>query len=169
MPIEEQLARFERSLDDFARCVGVLDQGSFTKEINRWSARDILAHLIGWNRYVVEGSKQIKTGELPFYDVDPGENYSKVNAILIRECPSENRMELLDELRTSAKELIEVLRSLDPGDWARDYGVRNKGTVVTIRGTVDELIADYAHHRDQIVDWASGPGARQKRVRDEVC
>lgn len=156
MAIKEQIARFERSIDDFARCVCDLDQGSFTKDIGRWSARDILAHLIGWNRYVVEGSKQIKRGELPFYDVVSGKNYSKVNAILICEYPSENRADLLDELRTSSKELIEFLRYIDPGDCARDYRVRNKGTIITIRGTVDELIADYVHHRDQIMVWAGG-------------
>ncbi len=156
MSIEEKIARFERSIDDFARCVCTLDQASFIKDISRWSARDILAHLIGWNRYVVEGSRQIKRGELPFYDVDSGENYSKVNSTLICEYSSENRANLLDDLRTSSKDLIEFLRSIDPGDWTRDYGVRNKGTIVTIRGTVDELIADYAHHRNQIMDWASG-------------
>ena len=79
-----------------------------------------------------------------------------MNAILIREYSSENRTELLDELKESAKELIAFLQTLDPGEWARDYGVRNMGAIVTIRSTVDELIADYDHHRDQIMDWSKG-------------
>lgn len=76
MTIEMQVSKLGSSVDEFARCVASLDEELFFKKINRWSPRDILVHLIGWNRYIIEGSKQIKRGELPFYDIDPGENYS---------------------------------------------------------------------------------------------
>jgi len=33
----------------------------------------------------IEGSNQIRRGELPFYEIDPGEDCSKVNAVLILE------------------------------------------------------------------------------------
>ena len=42
---------------------------------------------------------------------------------------------------------------LDPGEWARDYGVRHGGAIVTIENTVDDLIDDYAHHAEQITRW----------------
>jgi hypothetical protein len=159
MTIETQISQLGASVEDFARCVASLNEELFLKNINRWSPRDIVAHLIGWNRYVIEGSKQIKRRELPVYDVDPGENYSKVNAVLVREYSSRDKKELLDELQASAQELKQFLRSLNPSEWDHDYGVRHQGSTITIQNTVDELIGDYAHHREQIEEWA-GPAAQ---------
>ena len=153
MTIEAQLTRLEKNLDDLHRCVSSLDQRMFLTPISRWSPRDVVAHLVGWNRYLVEGADQIRRGELPFYDIDPGDNYCNVNAVLVRRYSSTNREELLDDLRASAQDLKQFLRSLDPGEWDRDYGVRHAGATITIRNSVDELIDDYVHHREQIARW----------------
>lgn len=153
MTIEAQLRRLEKNVGDLHRCVSSLDGRLFVTPINRWSPRDIVAHLVGWNRYLVEGGHQIRRGELPFYDIDPGDNYSKVNAILVCKYASTNREELLNDLRVSAEELQQYLRSLDTTEWDRDYGVRHAGATVTIRNSVDELIDDYHHHREQIAAW----------------
>jgi hypothetical protein len=123
--------------------------------LNGWSPRDILAHLIGWNRHVIEGSRQIQRGELPFYDIDPGENYSTVNAALVHQYSATDRQLLLEELHASARDLQEFLGSLDAEVWASDFGVRHGGSKVTIRDTVEELIEDYDHHRRQIEEWGS--------------
>jgi hypothetical protein len=154
MTIEIQVTKLGLRVDDFARCVASLDEELFLKKLNHWSPRDMVAHLVGWNRSIIEGSKQIKRRELPSYDIDPGENYSKVNAALIRQYSSRDKQELLDELQTSAGELKQFLLSLDPGEWAHDYGVRHRGAVITIQNTIDDLIADYAHHKEQIKEWA---------------
>ena len=150
MTIEDQIVGLDRSVKAFARCVTSLDEHRFLQELNGWTPRDIVAHLVGWNRYVVKGGRQILRGELPFYDIDPGDNYSKVNAVLVREHSSSSSEELLTDLRRSARELKEFLRSVDLSDWNRDHGVRHGGSTITIKNTVDELIADYDHHRKQI-------------------
>ena len=152
--LEDQIYRFAQAVESFAACIDALGEKSFLVKLNGWSARDILAHLIGWNRHVIEGSKQIQRGELPFYDIDPGENYSNVNAALVRQYDSNSGQVLLDQLETTARELKEYLRGLDAATWARDFGVRHDGSRVTISETVDELIKDYDHHRRQIEDWA---------------
>ena len=154
--IENQIARLDQSIDAFRRCVVSLDETLFLKKLNDWAPRDILAHLIGWNRYVIEGGKALLRGELPFYDIDPGDNYSKVNAVLIREYPSTIKEDLIKELRHSAQELKEFLRSLDPNKWDRDHSVRHAGQTITVKNTIDELIADYDHHRKQIEHIANG-------------
>ena len=153
MTIESQIANLESSVDEFARSVASLDEGLYLSTQGSWSPRDIVAHLVGWNRYIIEGSKQIMKKELPFYDKNPGKNYSKVNAGIVREYPSEDRAELLEELRTSALELKQFLQTLEHSQWGRDYGVRHRGETITIRDTVEELIADYDHHRKQIKEW----------------
>ncbi|MCK5059475.1 MAG: ClbS/DfsB family four-helix bundle protein [Candidatus Aminicenantes bacterium] len=154
MTVETQITKLGLRVDEFARCVASLDEELFLKKINYWSPRDMVAHLIGWNRSIIEGSKQIKRRELPFYDIDPGENYSKVNAALVRQYSSTDKQELLDELKASTQELIQFLQLLDSSEWDRDYGVRHQGAIITIRDTIDELIEDYDIHREQIKEWA---------------
>lgn len=148
--IEEQTHRLRLAVETFTASVLALSEEKFLAKLNGWSARDVVAHLIGWNRHVIEGSQQIQRGELPYYDLDPGENYSKVNAALVQLYDSTDKQLLLDQLQASALELKEFLKSLDDEGWARDFGVRHGGAEVTIRITVDELIDDYDHHRRQI-------------------
>ena len=154
MNIETQITKFDQSIEDFVHCVAALDEELFLKRFNHWSTRDVVAHLIGWNRYTIEGSNQIRKGELPFYEIDPGEDCCKVNAVLILEYSSTDRQEMLDELQASARELKRFIQSLDSSEWSRDYGVRLKGDVITIQNTVDELIEDYDIHTERIKEWA---------------
>ena len=162
MTIEAQITRWDLCVEDFERCMASLDEELFLRELNRWSPRDVLAHLIGWNRYVIEGSKQLRRGELPFYDVDPGEDYSKVNAVLLLEYSSTDKQEMLDELRISYQELKRFIQSLDSSEWSRDYGVRLEGAVITIQNTVDELIEDYDIHTKRIKEWVRRESSREQ-------
>jgi uncharacterized protein (TIGR03083 family) len=148
--LERQRRELTDAVESFAQLVAALDDETFLGPLGRWSARDVVAHLIGWNRYTSQGAKQIVRGELPFYDVDPGEDYANVNRLHLRDYPSRVKDELLNELRASARELSEALSRLDPDTWSRDYGVRHNGQTVTIRSTVSDLIVDYAHHAGQI-------------------
>ena len=154
--IEKQIASFQENVRALEGCVRSLQQDQFLKKMNRWSPRDIVAHLIGWNRALIQGSNQIRKGELPFYDIDPGENYSKVNDAFVKEISSESREELMDQMHSSAGQLVEFLRTLSPDQWNHDYGVRHKEAVITIRNSMDELMEDYAHHLKQIENWLAG-------------
>ena len=150
MAIEDQVENLSHCVKGFTECIESLPGKKFLKKNDGWSPRDILAHLIGWNRYTVKGCEQIRGGDLPFYFVDPGEDYCKVNAVSVRDYSSEDRRELLDELEASTHELIGFLGMVNPVDWDRDYGVRYRGFKVTIRNTVDALIEDYINHRQQL-------------------
>jgi len=153
MNIETQIAKFDQSIEDFVHCVASLNEEFFLKRSDHWSPRDVVAHLIGWNRYTIEGSNQIRRGELPFYEIDPGEDCCKVNAVLILEYSSTDRQKMLDELQVSYHELKRFIQSLDSSEWSRDYGVRLKGAIITIQNTVDELIEDYDIHTERIKEW----------------
>jgi len=119
-----------------------------------WSPRDVLAHLIGWNRYTIEGCQQIRRGETPFYFIDSGDDFSKVNAVLVRKYDSRDKRRLINELEASAQELEQFLLSVDSTEWESDYGVNYEGGPVTINNSIDVLIRDYLVHRQQIEKWA---------------
>jgi hypothetical protein len=150
MSIETDREELERAVESFADRIASLDEATFLGPLGSWSARDVVAHLIGWNRYTIRGAEQIARGELPFYDMDPGEDFANVNRQHVRRYPSRVMEELLAELAASARELSDTLSRLDPETWERDFGVRHNGKTVTIRGTVSDLIGDYAHHGEQI-------------------
>ena len=154
MTIEEQVNKLSRGIEEFVRCMDSLPRNLFLKKINNWSSRDVLAHLIGWNRYTIKGCERIRRGELPFYFIDPGNNFSKVNAVLVQKYSSRNKRKLVDELKVSSQELKQFILSFDPAEWEADRGVRHEGGSVTIKNTVDVLIRDYIHHKEQIEKWA---------------
>jgi len=149
----EQSEQLERCVEAFAGSVAALDERLFLRKVTTWTARDMVAHLIGWNRYIVRGARQILRGELPFYDVDPGPDYSNVNAALVREYADTDRSALLESLAASTEELTAFLRAVDPDKWDRDFGVRHDGETLTVKSTVDELLADYHYHREQLEDF----------------
>lgn len=150
MTVEDQIEKLESAVYEFAATVSALDDSLILRSVHGWTPRDILVHLIGWNRHIVQGSKQILRGELPFYDVDPGPDYSRVNAALIRVYRETKRDVLLESLAASVGDLTEYLRSLAPEDWDRDFGVRHDDETLTVKSTVADLIADYDHHRAQL-------------------
>ena len=155
MTIEHQIDRFEQCVRQFAASVTALDERLFPSQVTGWTVRDMVAHLVGWNRYIVRGSQQILRGDLPFYDVDPGPDYANVNAALVREYAEVDRGALLESLAATTRELTDFLRSIDPADWDRDFGVRHDGETLTVKGTVDDLIDDYDHHRVQLENFGA--------------
>ena len=154
LKLEQQISKLGQAVELLSAAIVGLSEKAFLSKLNGWSPRDIVAHLIGWNRHVIRGSEQIQRGDLPFYDIDPGEDYSKVNEALVLQYDSTDRQALLEELRASARELRGFLESLDREVWSRDFGVRHGGTRVTIRDTIDELIEDYIHHSLQVENFA---------------
>ena len=158
MTIDEQVAKFRQAVAELSAAVEELDSGLFLYHPDTWSPRDIVAHLIGWNYAIVEGSEQLRRVELPFYDIDPGENYSRVNAEFVRRYSCTDRAVIHEGLAVSAAALADYLAALDAATWSRDSGVRHRGEALSILGTVDELIADYDHHRQQIEAWRDQNG-----------
>ena len=154
--IEMQIENLGEGVRDIRAAVETLSDGAFLGALGNWTPRDIVAHLIGWHHYYVRGLPQLLQGELPFYDIDPGDDYSNVNARLVAEFPSANRTELLAEHEKAAHELAEFLRSLSEEQWSGSTGVLLEGEELTIRQYVDWLIEDHHHHSEQIRDLAKG-------------
>jgi hypothetical protein len=156
--IKEQVDNLNRCIREFVNCVGYLPESLFLKKMDGWAPRDVTAHLIGWNLYTIRGCQQLKRGELPFYFIDPGDDFCKVNAVLVREYDSEDKEGLISQLDASAKKLTEFLMSVDPADWKADFGVTYKGESVTIKNSIDALISDFVAHRQKIEKWAVKEG-----------
>jgi len=152
--LEGQTDNLRLSIKEFIRCIYLLPDVLFHEKMDDWTPRDVTAHLIGWNLYTVEGCHQIRKGETPFYFIDPGEDFSKVNAALVRKYDSQDKNRLIDQIKTSAEKLKQFTLDLDRSVWEADYGVTYKGEPVTIKNSIDMLIYDYDTHRKKIEQWA---------------
>jgi len=148
------IAQLGHAIEEFKKCINSLSESLFLKQMeDEWSPRDVLAHLIGWNRYTIDGCKQIIKGQTPFYFADAENDYANVNAESVQRYSSEDKDVLLDELGTSFWELRTHLLSVDLAHWETDFGIRDRGVVITVANTVEGLIRDYDEHRRQIEKW----------------
>lgn len=159
METDERIAALHASVERLADAVAALPEPLFLRETDGRSPRDIVAHLIGWNHYTIEGYEQQRRGELPAYLVDPGEDFSTVNAAAMRRYASRDRGELLGQLRDSLAALEAFLGALSPAEWADDYGVGYNGRPLTLARLVGTLGGDYDHHREEIATWPERAGA----------
>jgi len=148
-----QIRRLQAAARELEASLDPVDDRRLLDALGNWTPRDIVAHLVGWNRAVVRGSRQLLGGELPFYDEDPGPDYAKVNARFVAEIASRDKGELMAALQSSVRELSAFLESLDPADWQRLTDVVHRDERLSVRATVDELIEDYYHHCRQIREW----------------
>ncbi len=151
--IKKQIDDINNSVQDFMKCIDLLPQSLFLKKMDAWAPRDVTAHLIGWNRYTIKGCQQLKKAELPFYFTDPGDDFCKINAVLVKEFDAKDKKKLVAQLKASAKELKDYLSTVSPADWEADFGITFGGETITIKNSVDALVADFISHRQQIEQW----------------
>ena len=115
-----------------------------------WSARDISAHLIGWNREMIVGFRLLRTGELPAYYSDYENDFSNVNKASVQLYDYQEIESMLDELEVSYLALSNYLLTITPEQFSDDAGVQFKDQPITIEGELRALINDYIQHTEQI-------------------
>lgn len=149
------MRELEQAVEAFRACIWALPEELFLKPIVGWSPRDVVAHLIGWNRYTIGGCRQILSGRKPFYFEDAHNDYSNVNADSVQRYSSTSRPNLMTEFGRSSEELRLYLLSLDLSEWETDHGIRHGRWAITVRNTIGALRSDYDAHRQEIEQWAS--------------
>ena len=150
----EPLHSLRNSVTAFAQSIATLPENLFLTKIVNWTPRDVVAHLIGWNRYTREGCGEIQAGTVPSYLSDADNDFRRVNAASVERYAGQDRQALIRELEASFQELDQFLSGLGARAWDADTGVRYRGRPVTIRNTIRALGRDYDRHRQRIEQWA---------------
>lgn len=149
----DQLRELEQAYERFAAVVTSLSPTQFLRSLGDWTPRDVLAHLIGWNRNILVGCQQIQVGATPFYHADAQNDYRHVNAEFIARFDSTDREALLRELAKGKDLLTSYLEGVDEGDWERDFGVSHyRGGTATVARAAESIIRDYTDHAREIVE-----------------
>ena len=152
MTRDEQIVQLNKAHQDFVKGVLALSEDGFLGSLGDWTPRDIVAHLIGWNRNIRIGCEQIRTGVSPFYHVDGPNDYRNENAKSIARYNSRERSVLLTELASSKDELVAYVMGIDERDWDKDFGPQHyRGGPATIARSIASLTGDYLGHTEEIV------------------
>ncbi len=156
----DPIATLRASLEEFVRCVESLPEEVFLTKIVNWTPRDVVAHLIGWNRQTREGCDEMRAGTEPFYFSDIEHDFRHVNAAAVARYAGTEKRALINELIASHRELEHYLMAMEPEAWDRDFGIRYRDRPVTIRSTIKAIARDYDRHRQRLEESAQNARRR---------
>jgi len=144
------------AFNGFVACIRSLTDEAFLSSMNGWTPRDVVAHLIGWNRLMIQASKSILAGQPPEYYSDAPNDYRNINAAFVKQHSSRSKEELLHELHSSMRDFKSYIASLPSSELSSDHGVMHySGQPATVGKIMGSLAGDYEEHTRQIREWAT--------------
>jgi hypothetical protein len=158
--MSKQNATFQltQAYQHFSNLIDSLTNEQFVSRMNGWAPRDVVAHLIGWNRLMIEAASSILAGNPPSYYDDAPNDYSNINASFTAKYSSQWKQELLTELQSSMAKLVQFIDSLPSEELTANHGVmHHSGDAATIAEIIDALAGDYQDHSREIEDWLNKP------------
>ncbi len=118
-----------------------------------WSIKDLLAHLAGWDYTNLEAVKEILAAKLPTFYARYDHDWKTYNAMLVAKYKPDSFEELIALIKRSQRELIDLLETLPPEAFNKDFGVRFRGNKLTIRRLLEAELKDEQVHLQQLVDF----------------
>jgi hypothetical protein len=118
--------------------------------LGAWSAKDLVAHLVGWDHANLEAARHTLEGQLPPFYAHQDRDWRTYNAMPVAEFRRESLAESIALARDYHLRLLEFLKTVSPELWSKDFGVRFRGYKVTIRRLLEAEIGDERVPRQQI-------------------
>lgn len=118
-----------------------------------WSVKDMLAHLAGWDYANLEAAKSIIAGKLPPFYKHKDRDWQTYNAMLVKEYRRNTFRELRAVVMGSQRKFLAYVQTTRPEDFNRDFGVRFRGSKVTIQRLLEADIKDVRLHHRQVVNF----------------
>ena len=119
-----------------------------------WSVKDLLAHLVGWDLANKEAAEAVLAGEVPGFYAHYDRDWQSYNARLVKEHKGDRFDGLLASVKDSRQKLIDFLKTVPSGEFAKDKGVRFKGYKVTVARILQAEIDDEKTHYAQVKEFA---------------
>ena len=146
-----RLEQHDRAYASFVRLVRSLTPEQLLRRGTAWAPRDVVAHLIGWNRNIRLGCDEIRAGRTPFYHSDAANDYRNINAEFIAKYNSTDGDTLLQELAEASRALREYFEGTSEVDWSRDFGPQHyRGGAATIDRCAEFITREYEEHGKEI-------------------
>jgi hypothetical protein len=123
-----------------------------------WSAKDLLAHLIGWDYTNLEAAKAILTDELPSFYAHHDQDWKSYNARLVAQHKRDDFAAMLAAAKESQQALLAYLETVPAEEFGRDRGIRFRGYKVTIASLLQAEAKDEETHYQQLRAFHSKGG-----------
>ena len=154
METENLLPALQSAYDDFCKCIISLPDSLLLSDMNGWTPRDVMAHLIGWSKHMIEASSAILHGQTPAYYADAPNDYRNINSQMVVTFSSRSKEELLAEIESSMQTFRQFIASLQPDELVDSHGVlHHSGRPATVAGIIESLIQDFQQHTLEIQNW----------------
>jgi hypothetical protein len=118
--------------------------------LGTWSAKDLLAHLVGWDFTNLQAIREIQAGLPPtffqYYDKD----WQAYNARLVAQYKIEPTSALLVSVQESHRQLCAFLESLPAGFIVEGKGFSPSGRTITVRNLLRAEARDELKHAEQV-------------------
>lgn len=88
---------------------------------SKWSLRDVVAHMIGWERIAIQRLQKIKAGATEIVAYSP-EEIDAINNRLVTEIAINAKLPLLEELTAVRKEFTAMLETLTEEEFTKQMG-----------------------------------------------
>ena len=121
--------------------------------IGTWSARELLAHLAGWDVTNLESIDEIMQGCLPSFYSYADKDWASYNAKLVERFGCSEYKDQLELARKTHAKMISRLQDIPAEDLWLDRGIRSHGWIVTIGRLLEVEAKDEAVHLQQIRDF----------------
>jgi hypothetical protein len=115
-----------------------------------WSAKDLLAHLAGWDDTNARAMEEILAGELPSFYAHYDKDWATYNSSLVAEYGREDFEEMVALLRETHGKLLDLLSEAPASELWRDRGIRSRGWKVTIGRLLEVEMEDEEEHLLQL-------------------
>jgi hypothetical protein len=130
--------------------------------LGTWSARDLLAHLVGWDYTNLRAIDEVLDGQLPSFYEAHDRDWRTYNAILVKRYKDPDYRNLIRHARRSHAALIKRLRQTPAPEIRKDRGIRARGWKVTIERLLQAELSDERTHLEQLAGFAA---IRQRTMR----
>jgi hypothetical protein len=157
---EEKKARAMQALRDARQAVleaaaAVPIETADTVFLGEWSAKDIVAHLTGWDYANMQAVQAILTSKLPAFYAHHDRDWRSFNAELVRRYRLERYEATIQAAWESHQALCDLLAPIPAEEFERDHGVRFRGYKVTIARLLAADSKDGQTHARQLRDFVS--------------
>jgi uncharacterized damage-inducible protein DinB len=115
-----------------------------------WSAKDLLAHLVGWDYTNLAAVEEILAGQLPSFYAHHDRDWRTYNTGLVAKYKREASVALLSLVQDSHQRLVDFLRTVPAEEFGKDRGLRFRGYKVTIARLLQAEASDEETHYKQL-------------------
>ena len=121
--------------------------------LGKWSLKDFVAHLIGWDIRGLKATREIVQGKLPSYYECYDEGWRTINDQLVKQYKKGNKKELIAAVKEVRHKLAKELENIPEELYHKDFGIRWKSSKITLASDTLFQANDEKIHTQQIKRW----------------